>query len=87
MYLLNKRLGWHQNRFGRFVEEGQTSLLCWETKQDPGQPTLKLVTILTPKFRPTEELKDHRLGYPRTVVLETISPLMKIVKPRKKMVG
>jgi len=34
VYLLNKRLSWHQNLFGRFVEEGEDSLPCWETKQD-----------------------------------------------------
>jgi hypothetical protein len=34
VYPLNKRLGWHQNRSDRFVEEGESSLPCWETKQD-----------------------------------------------------
>lgn len=52
-----------------------------------GHPTRKLITIPTPLFRLITDLKDHRAGYPRTVVLGTISPHMKVVKPRTKMVG
>jgi len=52
-----------------------------------GHPTLKLVTVVTQMFRLTADLKDHRVGYPRTVVLKAISPVIKIVKLRKKKVG
>jgi hypothetical protein len=52
-----------------------------------GYPSLKLVTTLTPMFRLTADIKDHRVGYSRTVVLEAISPLVKVVKTRMKMVG
>lgn len=52
-----------------------------------GHPTVKLVTILTPMFRLTADLKDSRVGYPWTVVLKAIPPLIKVVKLRKKMMG
>jgi hypothetical protein len=52
-----------------------------------GYPTLKLVTILTPMFRLTTNLKNHMVGYPRTVFLRTVSPLIKVVKLRTEMVG
>jgi hypothetical protein len=35
-----------------------------------GHPILKLVTVVTPILGFTADLKHHRLGYPRTVVLK-----------------